>query len=84
MRGREDIEWRDRAWRLLGNRGQVEVDGWSVGGMVGGGVAAGVWGRGRGLGVRGVVGSVGMGGTVGVVGYLGWRYGVRGGRWEGE
>lgn len=84
MRGREDIEWRDRAWRLLENWGQVEVDGWSVGGMVGGGVAAGVWGRGRGLGVRGMVGSVGMGGTVGVVGYLGWRYRVRGGRWEGE
>ncbi|KAJ9144364.1 hypothetical protein NKR19_g6460, partial [Coniochaeta hoffmannii] len=26
MRGREEIEWRDRSYRLLWNRGQVEVD----------------------------------------------------------
>ena len=28
MYGREDIEWKDRSWRLLENKGQVEVDNW--------------------------------------------------------
>lgn len=77
---REEIEWKDRAWRLLENKGQVEVDTWSVGGMVAGGAAAAVGGAGR--GVRGVVGGVGLGGTVGVLGYMVWRHGVKGGKWD--
>ena len=40
MRGREDIEWCDRSWRLLENKGQVEVDSWSLSGAVVGVVAA--------------------------------------------
>lgn len=34
MRGREEIEWRDRSWRLLENRGQVEADSFGVVGAV--------------------------------------------------
>ncbi|KAF5023138.1 hypothetical protein F66182_4794, partial [Fusarium sp. NRRL 66182] len=37
MRGREEIEWRDRSWRLLENQGQLETDDWT---LVGAGVGA--------------------------------------------
>lgn len=85
MQGREEIEWKDRSWRLLENSGQLEVDGFAGVGMGVGGVV-GVLGLGGGLrmGFRGWVGWVGLGGTVGVVGYMGWRYGVKEGRWEDE
>ena len=79
MWGREEIEWKDRAWRLLGNRGQVEVDEWGLVGMVVGGVGVLV---GRGRGWRVGVGGVGVGSSVGVLGYMIWRHGVKGGKWE--
>ena len=83
MYGREGIEWKDRSWRLLENKGQVEVDDWSLGGIVVGLMAV-VVGRGEGqvLGWRRVVGGAGVGGWVGVMGYMGWRYGVRGGKFD--
>ncbi|MCJ1243020.1 hypothetical protein MMC30_000216 [Trapelia coarctata] len=97
MRGREDIEWRDRAWRLLENEGQMGVDVGSAVGMVVGAVGVGVMvlrGRGGGavkgmrgmtgtrVGWRGVVGGVGLGGLGGVGGWMGYR-GLRG-RGDGE
>ncbi|KMU77132.1 hypothetical protein CISG_06170 [Coccidioides immitis RMSCC 3703] len=39
MRGREEIEWQDRAWRLLENKGQMEMDRWVPAGGVLGAVA---------------------------------------------
>ncbi|KAK4946792.1 hypothetical protein LTR10_014294 [Elasticomyces elasticus] len=33
MRGKEEIEWQDRSYRLLHNKGQVAVDTWSLIGM---------------------------------------------------
>ncbi|KAF1735147.1 hypothetical protein CRV24_004068 [Beauveria bassiana] len=33
MWGRDDIEWRDRSWRLLESKGQLETDDWTYGGM---------------------------------------------------
>ena len=80
--GEEEIEWKDRAWGLLENKGQVQVDTWSVVGMVGGRVAVmRMRRRCRPVGrVRPVVGSAGLGGTVGIVGYLVWRLGIQGGR----
>ncbi len=85
MWGREDIEWKDRAWRLLENEGQVEVDTWSGVGMVGGAAATVGVGRRYGLarGFRAVVGGAGLGGVAGVLGYVGWRYGIRGGERSG-
>lgn len=82
MWGREEIEWQDRSWRLLENKGQVEVDGFSaVGAVVGAGMT--VVGKGvRGVGWRMAIGGAGLGGTLGVVGYMGWRYGVKGGKWQ--
>lgn len=79
MRGKEEIEWRDRSWRLLYNRGQVECDDWTYVGMVGGGAMGVVKGGG---GWRGVAGGLGTGSLLGMVGYMGWRYGVNGGKFE--
>lgn len=85
MLGREDIEWRDRSWRLLENAGQKEVDDWSLVGAVGGGVAA-LPQIGREAALRGkvtrVIGGAGLGSLMGVMGYLTWRYGVHGGRFD--
>jgi len=78
MWGREDIEWRDRSWRLLENEGQVECDDWTYVGMLGGLVAGGRKG-----GWKGVTGRVGFGSLAGMAGYMGWRYGVKGG-WKEE
>ncbi|KAM3513682.1 hypothetical protein MY11210_002693 [Beauveria gryllotalpidicola] len=91
MWGRDDIEWRDRSWRLLENKGQLETDDWTYGGVGAATAAAAVVVRARAragerkpavavLGWRGVVGAAGLGSVGGMMGYLGWRYGVNGGR----
>lgn len=82
MRGKEPIEWQDRSWRLLYNKGQVECDDWTYAGMVTGGATAAL--KGSHLGWRGVAGGVGAGSVVGMLGYMGWRYGVKGGKFEEE
>lgn len=79
MLGREDIEWKDRSWRLLENKGQVECDDWTYGGMAGGALAAA---RGGASGWRGAVGKLGVGSVIGMLGYMGYRYIVKGGKWE--
>ncbi|KAH9874972.1 hypothetical protein J1614_004460 [Plenodomus biglobosus] len=38
MRGMEEIQWQDRTWRVLENRGEVETDWVSLGGAGGGAV----------------------------------------------
>ncbi|KAJ6438405.1 hypothetical protein O9K51_08997 [Purpureocillium lavendulum] len=80
MRGREPVEWQDRAWRLLENEGQLETDDWTYAGM---GLAAGTavaTGQVRVLGWRALVGAMGLGSVGGMVGYMAWRYGLNGGR----
>ncbi|KAK1655258.1 heterokaryon incompatibility protein-domain-containing protein [Colletotrichum phormii] len=42
MYGREDIEWRDRAWRLMESRSQLEVDDWTYSGAAAGVAALGI------------------------------------------
>jgi len=82
MWGREEIEWKDRSWRLLENKGQVECDDWTYPAMLlGGATAAAKW---NGLGWRGAAAGVGMGSVLGMMGYMGWRYGVKGGKFEDE
>jgi hypothetical protein len=78
MHGREHIEWADRSWCLLENKGQVEVDDWSLGGAVVGGLAT----AGRRLGWAAVTGGTVMGSLAGVGGYMIWRYGIKKGRWD--
>lgn len=79
MGDQEEIQWKDRSWRLLENKGQVEVDDWTYPGMALG-LASAVASRGGSLGWRGAVGKVGIGGLMGALGYMGWRYGVNGGK----
>ncbi|KAJ6110141.1 hypothetical protein N7486_002376 [Penicillium sp. IBT 16267x] len=72
MWGREDIEWRDRSWRLRYNTGQLALDNWSELGAVIGALAValrrpqvamlGGW--------RGVVGGAGIGSLAGVIGCI--------------
>jgi hypothetical protein len=45
MRGREEIEWQDRAWRILGNRGENQTDWVTMGGVSAGAVASAVAAR---------------------------------------
>ncbi|KAF3008868.1 hypothetical protein E8E13_011009 [Curvularia kusanoi] len=40
MRGKEEIEWQDRSWRLLENKGEVQTD-WETIGATGVGAVAG-------------------------------------------
>jgi hypothetical protein len=44
--------------------------------------AAAVASKGKGLGWRGAVGGIGAGSVVGLLSYMGWRYGVKGGKFE--
>jgi hypothetical protein len=83
MRDQEEIQWKDRSWRLLENKGQLETDDWTYPGMALG-LAAAVAARGRGIGWSGAVGRVGVGSVLGAAGYMGWRYGVNGGKREGD
>ena len=80
MRGKEKIEWQDRSWRLLENKGQLECDDWTYPAMAVGLVTAAT--RGRSLSWRGMAAGAGLGGLVGMMGYMGWRYGVKGGKFE--
>lgn len=80
MWGKEDIEWKDRSWRLLENQGQMECDDLTYPAMAAGGVLAAS--RGRAMGWRGIVGGMGAGSVLGMVGYMGWRYVVHGGERE--
>ncbi|PWW73664.1 hypothetical protein C7212DRAFT_359382 [Tuber magnatum] len=66
MYGRQEIEWQDRSWRLLGNKPQNRIDEWSASGALVGGVLGGVR---EGLHWRGVIGSAGIGSVVGIVGW---------------
>lgn len=65
MYGRDEIEWRDRSWRLLENKSQVAVDDWTYLGMLVG--AATSVGK-RNLGWRVVVGRIGVGSLLGMGG----------------
>ncbi|KAI0434720.1 hypothetical protein F5Y09DRAFT_337387 [Xylaria sp. FL1042] len=80
MWGREEIEWKDRSWRLMESKGQLETDDWTYGGMVAGLAATALLKRP--VGWVATVGAVGTGSVAGVLGYMGWRYGLHGGKFE--
>jgi hypothetical protein len=61
MRGREDIEWKDRAWRILENKGEVQTD-WVTLGGIGAGAFAGAAAARRGT-IPASVGSAMLGGA---------------------
>ncbi|KAI0157729.1 hypothetical protein GGR57DRAFT_53382 [Xylariaceae sp. FL1272] len=78
--GKEEIEWKDRSWRLLENKGQLAVDDWTYPTMAAG-LAATAFLK-RPVGWVAMVGAVGTGSVVGMLGYMGWRYGFRRGKFE--
>lgn len=82
MQGREDIEWKDRSWRLLHNKGQVECDDFTYAGEIAGLGASALTGTLKGAGWRIPVGAAGMGSVLGTVGYMAWRYGFNGGKFD--
>src|SRR5205085_879411 len=88
MRGKEEIEWQDRSWRLIENKGQSELDYWIIdGGFLG--AVAGVVAARKGMvpTLAGRITTVGLGGAgvgamSGTAGYMGWRLGVRGAKFD--
>lgn len=94
MRGREEIEWKDRAYRLLENKGQLGTDDWTYSAMAAALVPATLWAgkyavKGSGLvgagpvrvgSFLGTVGAVGIGSVVGMVGYMGYGSRAKGGK----
>lgn len=69
MRGREEIEWQDRSWRILENKGEVRTDWVTLGGAGAGAVAAVLAARRGSLGVSGsqaLLGGAGVGMATGV------------------
>jgi hypothetical protein len=80
MHGREGIEWQERSWRLLENKGQVECDDFTYAGT-----ALGLLGGvGKKMPWQVRLGGLGAGSLMGVMTYMGWRYGVKHGKWENE
>jgi hypothetical protein len=61
MRGREEVEWQDRSWRLLENQGEVRTD-WETVGAAGVGAVAGAAAARRGMVVLGM-GRAALGGA---------------------
>ncbi|KAF1808857.1 hypothetical protein P152DRAFT_462085 [Eremomyces bilateralis CBS 781.70] len=84
MRGREPIEWQDRAWRVQESVGQSEADKWIIGGEIVGIAAAVALARtGRLPALQGkmsttILGGAGLGAAGGTTDYMVWRYGIRG------
>jgi len=91
MWGKEQIEWQDRSWRLQENRFQSEVDWWILDGAVVGAVTSFLALR-RGklppalLAKRRetVIGGAGFGTMLGTIGFMGWRHGVKRGKYNEE
>lgn len=74
MYGREEIEWKDRSWRLLENKNQNQTDEWSAAGMVGGAVVGAAVGRSVGVASwRAAMGGAGAGSVFGVVVMAAWK-----------
>ncbi|CEO59950.1 hypothetical protein PMG11_04598 [Penicillium brasilianum] len=72
MWGRDEIEWKDRSWRLRYNTGQVAVDNWGEPGAALGAVvvAARGWAGPAPGSWRAVLGGAGVGSLVGIVGCM--------------
>ncbi|KAK9371480.1 uncharacterized protein V1513DRAFT_455626 [Lipomyces chichibuensis] len=75
MWGKEEIEWKDRTWRLLENKGQMAVDDWSLSGAVLMPLYMSMRKQsGERLGWKMAMGRAGIGSTAGIIGYLSWTY----------
>lgn len=70
--GRDEIEWKDRSWRLRYNSGQLAIDNWSEPAAVIGALTAALKRKSGSMmgGWRGLVGGTGIGSLIGVVGCM--------------
>lgn len=66
------------------NKGQLECDDWTYGGMALGAGWATALRTGDGPLLRRALGGMGIGSLLGMVGYMGWRYGVNSGTFPDE
>jgi fermentation-respiration switch protein FrsA (DUF1100 family) len=80
MRGREDVEWQDRSWRLLENEGEKRTDWWTLGGTSAGAIAGLLAARQGRISVpvgRAFLGGAGVGMNTGIAymiySYAAWR-----------
>ncbi|KAF2646995.1 hypothetical protein K491DRAFT_615504 [Lophiostoma macrostomum CBS 122681] len=80
MRGKEEIEWQDRSWRLLENEGEKRTDWWTFGGTSVGAVAGLLAARRGRIPVpvgRAALGGAGVGMNAGIAymvySYAAWR-----------
>jgi hypothetical protein len=87
MWDKQEIEWKDRSWRLIENKYQVEVDNFLLAGAPLGAIIALRAARGRLWPVqlrdsvwRLATGGAGVGMSVATVGYMVWRHGIKGGK----
>lgn len=69
MRGKEEVEWQDRAWRILNNKGEMQTD-WVTAGGVGAGAVVGVAAARRGAlplsTANAILGGAGAGSAIGM------------------
>ncbi|OAK98089.1 hypothetical protein IQ06DRAFT_349810 [Phaeosphaeriaceae sp. SRC1lsM3a] len=69
MRGKEEVEWQDRAWRILNNKGEMQTD-WVTAGGVGAGAVVGVAAARRGAlplsTANAILGGAGAGSAIGI------------------
>lgn len=73
MWGREEIEWQDRSWRLMENRGQLRVDDFTYASIVAAPVVLALRRGTLAVGWRSLVGAVGLGSVGGMVLYMASR-----------
>jgi hypothetical protein len=73
MWGKEDIEWKDRSWRLLENKGQLEMDDWTYPAIAISAATAVVMKQAP----RMALGTVGLGSVMGMLGSIAWRQAVK-------
>jgi hypothetical protein len=78
MMNKENIEWRDRSYRLLANQPQEEVDNWTLAGSALGGIATVARGTTTGPGAwKMVLGGIGAGNLLALGSLMLWRLAVR-------
>lgn len=84
MRGKEEIEWQDRSWRLLANKHQEQVDNWTTTGELLGMTAIITRDARRGAHLKAlqgairVIGGAGAGNLTALGALMLWRVVVRG------
>ncbi|ORY40476.1 hypothetical protein BCR33DRAFT_719454 [Rhizoclosmatium globosum] len=73
MQDKAPIEWQDRAWRILQNKGQNEIDVWSAAGATAGFTLFGLTtGKKGGFLVRSL-GGVGLGSVIGIASLFAYK-----------